>query len=256
LNIDHAGKNKAELLLLIERGLHAVARTGRRTLLIVDESQALPTSALEELRMLSNFQAGGHALLQIFLLGQPEFRERLNGSARLEQLRQRVIAIHHLDPMEPDEVADYVGHRLQIAGWTGRPNFTEDAFPILYRASEGVPRRLNQLMSRVLLHAAVSEIEMIDAKVVRAVVNDQRREMPAVPSTPAAAAPERPAAANANDAEADTTPAPVASFDEARIAALEARIDEQDAALRRMLTLLIDWVERDEVRDAPMRGVA
>jgi hypothetical protein len=88
------------------------------------------------------------------------------------------------------------------------------------------------------------------------VVNDQRREMPAVPSTPAAAAPERPAAANANDAEADTTSAPVGSFDEARIAALEARIDEQDAALRRMLTLLIDWVERDEVRDAPMRGVA
>ena len=256
LNIDHAGKNKAELLLLIERGLHGVARTGRRTLLIVDESQALPTSALEELRMLSNFQAGGHALLQIFLLGQPEFRERLNGSARLEQLRQRVIAIHHLDPMEPDEVADYVGHRLQIAGWTGRPNFTEDAFPVLYRASEGVPRRLNQLMSRVLLHAAVGEIEMIDAKVVRAVVNDQRREMPAVSSTPAAAAPERPAAANANDAEADLAPTPVASFDETRIAALEARIDEQDAALRRMLTLLIDWVERDEVREAPMRGVA
>ena len=256
LNIDHAGKNKAELLLLIERGLHGVARTGRRTLLIVDESQALPTSALEELRMLSNFQAGGHALLQIFLLGQPEFRERLNGSARLEQLRQRVIAIHHLDPMEPDEVADYVGHRLQIAGWTGRPNFTEDAFPVLYRASEGVPRRLNQLMSRVLLHAAVGEIEMIDAKVVRAVVNDQRREMPAVSSTPAAAAPERPAAANANDAEADLAPTPVASSDETRIAALEARIDEQDAALRRMLTLLIDWVERDEVREAPMRGVA
>jgi len=256
LNIDHAGKNKAELLLLIERGLHGVARTGRRTLLIVDESQALPTSALEELRMLSNFQAGGHALLQIFLLGQPEFRERLNGSARLERLRQRVIAIHHLDPMEPDEVADYVGHRLQIAGWTGRPNFTEDAFPVLYRASEGVPRRLNQLMSRVLLHAAVGEIEMIDAKVVRAVVNDQRREMPAVSSTPAAAAPERPAAANANDAEADLAPTPVASSDETRIAALEARIDEQDAALRRMLTLLIDWVERDEVREAPMRGVA
>ncbi len=261
LGIDHAGKNKAELLLLIERGLHGVARTGRRTLLIVDESQALPTSALEELRMLSNFQAGGHALVQIFLLGQPEFRERLNGSARLEQLRQRVIAVHHLDPMEADEVADYVGHRLQIAGWTGRPNFTEDAFPVLYRASEGVPRRLNQLMSRVLLHAAVGEIELIDARVVRAVVNDQRREMPPVAAQPAPVAPERPAAANTNHEEAEPAPAapapaPVAAIDDERLAMLEARIAEQDAALRRVLTLLIDWVERDELRDVPVRGAA
>ena len=50
----------------------------------------LPVSALEELRMLSNFQAGGHALLQIVLLGQPEFRDRLHGEDRLEQLRQRI----------------------------------------------------------------------------------------------------------------------------------------------------------------------
>lgn len=256
LGIDHAGKNKAELLLLIERGLHAVARTGRRTLLIVDESQALPTSALEELRMLSNFQAGGHAVLQIFLLGQPEFRERLNGSARLEQLRQRVIAVHHLDPMEPDEVADYVGHRLQVAGWTGRPNFTEDAFPVLYRASDGVPRRLNQLMSRVLLHAAVAEIEMIDAKVVRSVVSDQRREMPPVTAA-ATPAHERPAAANTNHDEAEATPtAPIAAIDDERLAVLEQRIAEQDAALRRVLTLLIDWVERDDLRDVPVRGAA
>ncbi|HEX7693213.1 MAG TPA: AAA family ATPase, partial [Sphingomonas sp.] len=93
LDVDPHAMTKAQLLSAIERGLHAVARSGRRTLLIVDEAQALPVAALEELRMLSNFQAGGHALLQIFLLGQPEFRARLNGSERLEQLRQRVIAI-------------------------------------------------------------------------------------------------------------------------------------------------------------------
>ena len=84
LGVDPGGLTKAQLLTAIERGLHAVARTGRRTLLIVDEVQALPVDSVEELRMLSNFQAGGHALLQILLLGQPEFRERLQGSARLE----------------------------------------------------------------------------------------------------------------------------------------------------------------------------
>ena len=63
----------------VERALHARRATGKRTLLIVDEAQNLPVSALEELRMLSNFQAGGRALVQIFLLGQPEFRDRLHG---------------------------------------------------------------------------------------------------------------------------------------------------------------------------------
>ena len=178
LGVDPDGLTKAQLLTVIERGLHAVARTGRRTLLIVDEAQALPVSALEELRMLSNFQAGGHALLQIVLLGQPEFRDRLHGSDRLEQLRQRVIAIHHLDPMEADEVADYIAHRLTMVGWTGNPDFADDAFEALFRGSDGVPRRLNQLAGRVMLHAAVENVSLIDGRVVRQVLRDLHADLP------------------------------------------------------------------------------
>src|SRR3546814_12880500 len=77
----------------------------------VCSSDLLPISALEELRMLSNFQLGGHALLQIFLLGQPEFRDTLRASPALEQLRQRVIATHHLDPMMASETEPYILHR-------------------------------------------------------------------------------------------------------------------------------------------------
>uniref|UniRef100_UPI001575A28A ExeA family protein n=1 Tax=Sphingomonas bacterium TaxID=1895847 RepID=UPI001575A28A len=190
LGIEPAGRSKAELLALVERGLHAVARTGRRTLLVVDEAQALATSALEELRMLSNFQAGGHALLQIFLLGQPEFRDRLHGSDRLEQLRQRVIATHHLDPMEPDEVEAYVAHRLSLVGWRGRPDFADDAFPALYRASGGVPRRLNQLAGRVLLHCAVEGLDLIDAGIVRAVAAEDRPAGPRDADAPVESGPE------------------------------------------------------------------
>ena len=234
LGVEGEGKSKAELLKLIERGLHAVARTGRRTLLIVDEAQALPVSALEELRMLSNFQAGGRAMLQIFLLGQPEFRDRLNGSNRLEQLRQRVIALHHLDPMGEAEVEGYVAHRLQIAGWTGRPDFADDVFPLVFEATGGVPRRLNQLMGRVLLHAALSGAELIDAGLVQSVIDDAARDVrtpaPLPVETPVVAAPE-PVARAADEALA------------ARVASLEARLEEQDAALRRVLTLLVDWVE-------------
>ncbi len=135
LDVDHHGLTKAQLLGEIERGLHHVARSGRRTLLVIDEAQSLPVGSIEELRMLSNFQAGGYALLQIFLLGQPEFRQRLHGSDRLEQLRQRVIAMHHLDPMGLEEVGPYLEHRLGIVGWTGTPGFSMDALAALHRWS-------------------------------------------------------------------------------------------------------------------------
>ncbi|KQM65638.1 hypothetical protein ASE75_05170 [Sphingomonas sp. Leaf17] len=246
LGVDPAGLAKAQLLTAIERGLHAVARTGRRTLLIVDEAQALAVSALEELRMLSNFQAGGHPLLQILLLGQPEFRERLHGSDRLEQLRQRVIAIHHLDPMGPDEVADYIGHRLSVVGWQGRPDFVEDAFTALYRGSGGVPRRLNQLAGRVMLHAAIEGRDVIDGAMVDAVVADLQADLPMATPSPAPG----PTSAAATPPTAD--PAIIA-----RLAALEARVETQDVALRRVLTLLVDWVEADSrAVPVPIRGAA
>ncbi|MGY4397827.1 general secretion pathway protein A [Sphingomonas sp. UYAg733] len=312
LDIDTAGLNKSQLLTAIERGLHATARAGRRTLLIVDEAQALPVSALEELRMLSNFQAGGHAILQIFLLGQPEFRERLHGSDRLEQLRQRVIAMHHLDPMGPEEVEPYMVHRLSVVGWQGRPYFTPDAFHALYHGSDGVPRRLNQLAGRVLLFGAIEQLDTIDARVVEAVLADIAGDSP-VPkpvlqrSTPPQAQPFVQAEPESIGTDGPMpivhTPPPSAprpirvvresdapsadAFDEQplpddelfnddqtptiddqaqpiddralpvvdqvlldRIAALEERVEEQEVALRRVLTLLVDWVEGEARPDA------
>ena len=273
LGVETAGLMKAQLLVAIERGLHSVARSGRRTLLIVDEAQALHNGALEELRMLSNFQAGGHALLQIFLLGQPEFRAALHGSERLEQLRQRVIAMHHLDPMGPEEVEPYMVHRLKLVGWQGRPRFTPDAFAALYRGSDGVPRRLNQLAGRVLLYGAIERIDVIDGRVVDAVVADISGDMPA-PTVPApqpvlapaptpepVIAPEpvaiaaepapQPIVAHANDPVPAPQPEPMAIVPD-RFAAIEARLEEQDAALRRVLALLVDWVENNEA--AASRG--
>ncbi len=230
------GVAKAQLLDRIERHLFDIGRGGRRALLVVDEAQALPTSALEELRMLSNYQSGGHALVQIFLLGQPEFRDRLASAAGLEQLRQRVIATHHLDPIMASETRPYLEHRLREAGSTGRPTLTDDACAALHAASGGLPRKLNTLASRVLLMGAIESHDSIDAALVTRVLADIEAEAPdlhpvAVPLAP------HPVAANADHGDPAI---------DARIAALETQIVEQDAALRRVLTLLIDWVERDE----------
>ncbi len=301
--IEWEGQSKAELLRSMEQYLREQARAGKRTLLIVDEGQNLAISALEELRMLSNFQLGGHSLLQIFLLGQPEFRQTLFHSPTLEQLRQRVIATHHLDPMEPEEVEPYILHRLGKVGWTGNPSFSPDAFEEIFDYSEGVPRKLNVLVSRLLLYGAVEQMNRITAQNVRTVVAEieaargidaatlaplpvaevvaaaaaavaptpapfaapapahdaplewpRRAPEPAIGGSAPFAAPTEPArVVTLSASEATAAPAPAApTIDpvqlaalEAQIASLETRLVEQDAALRRVLDLLIEWVERD-----------
>ena len=166
------GHDKASALGAIEGFLHEEARAGRRCLLVVDEVQNLSISALEELRMLSNFQLGAHPLLQTLLLGQPEFRELIQHSPDLEQLRQRIIAAHHLDAMEATEVQPYVEHRLKCVGWESNPSFDQRVFSELYEASGGVPRRINQIFNRLMLLGAVEERTRIDAAMFQQVLGE------------------------------------------------------------------------------------
>ncbi|AQR75614.1 AAA family ATPase [Sphingomonas sp. LM7] len=272
LEIDATGASKAAMLASIEHGLHEVARSGRRTLLIIDEAQALPAESLEELRMLSNFQAGGYPLLQIFLLGQPEFRLTLQ-DGKLDQLRQRVIAMHHLAPMDANEVEPYLLHRLSCVGWRGKPRFTNDALAAMHRWSGGIPRRVNQLASRVLLFGAIERLDTFGAPELNAVITDldndaagpvaltrseafaeplELRDIAPMPmGTPTPSAPEEPRPLRAESLVVET-PAPVAEAPvDLRIAALEKQLQEQDAALRRVLTLLVDWVESGDSERRP-----
>lgn len=257
LGADTTGLAKAQTLAAIEKGLHATARDGKRTLLIVDEAQALPMESLEELRMLSNFQAGGYPLLQIFLLGQPEFRE-LFADPRLEQLRQRVIAMHHLEPMGLEELEPYLVHRLNIVGWNGRPRFQRDAITAMHRWSGGVPRKVNQLAGRVMLFGAIEQIDSFGETDVATVIadldNDTKvRHRPAMPAEPAAPAPSARAPVVEPIRANPPPPGEGATLDAIamRIARLEARLEEQDAALRRVLTLMVDFIEAED--KAPRR---
>ena len=101
-------------------------------LLVVDEAQNLTQRAVEELRMLSNFQNDERSLIQTFLLGQPEFRGILQ-SPDMQQLRQRVVASYHLGPLDADETRGYIEHRLSTVGWQGTPGFDEAAFEALHQ---------------------------------------------------------------------------------------------------------------------------
>ena len=254
MGIATAGLTKAQLLERAENWLEEQSRARKRTLLIVDEAQTLSTSALEELRMLSNFQIAGQALVQILLLGQPEFRDRL-GESDLEQLRQRVIAIHHLDAMEASEVEPYMVHRLAQVGWQGRPSFDAGAFGAIFRETGGLPRRINQLAGRLLLHGAVEQLDEISGAAVQAVVADMAADAP----QPARMLPLRGAAiAPAVGAEPPVVAVDTSRLDaaEQRVAMLEARLEQQERALRRVLGLLIDWVESGDQAPAYRHNAA
>jgi general secretion pathway protein A len=174
--LDIEGHDKAAALSAIEAFLHAEAREGRRCLLVVDESQNLSIEALEELRMLSNFQLGAHPLLQLLLLGQPEFRKVLADHADLEQLRQRVIASHHLEAMEPGEIEPYIKHRLECVGWDGNPEFDDSVFAEIHAATDGIPRRVNQVATRLLLLGAVEQRTQIDCSMLSSVLSEMNSD--------------------------------------------------------------------------------
>ena len=173
--IETAGRDKAAVYHRLEAYLHEAYRARRRPLLIVDEAQSLRTSALEELRMLSNLQRGEQALLQIFLVGQPELRQLL-GRSEHDQLRQRIIAVYHLEALQENEIKDYVTHRLKMAGWRGTPQFSDDCFSLIYQESEGVPRKINKLCDRILWFAYLEENDEISRADVMSVVEDMRAE--------------------------------------------------------------------------------
>jgi putative secretion ATPase (PEP-CTERM system associated) len=277
--LDIEGHDKASALGGIEGFLHEQARAGRRCLLVVDESQNLSVSALEELRMLSNFQLGNHPLLQTLLLGQPEFRVTLQSSPDLEQLRQRVIAAHHLEPMEKSEVEPYIVHRLEKVGWDGNPAFDQRVFMELHDASGGIPRRINQIANRLMLLGAVEERTRIDAAMLKAVLDEMEGEKTfpeAAPKPMLKAEPKfEPVApprleretveamlagrdaqiaelqqaivelANRHDEAAAAALMPDIAALQDRLARLEAKSFEQERTIRHTLTMLIEWIESE-----------
>ena len=166
---------KSDLLMALEAFLVSQTSQGKRCLLIVDEAQNLTARAVEELRMLSNFQLGKQALLQSFLVGQPEFREMLQ-SPEMQQLRQRVTATCHIGALDFEETQAYILHRLKCAGSSGRPSFDAAAFDAIFKASGGIPRRINSVCDRLLLLGFLGNKENFGADDVAEVVNEIQEE--------------------------------------------------------------------------------
>ncbi len=235
--VDDTGADKSTLLRRFERTVREQRAAGRRCLLVVDEAQNLSVAALEELRMLSNITVDGRASLQTILLGQPQFRPLL-ARTELEQLRQRVLASYHLGPLSEGETRLYIEHRLRMVGWGDDPHWTDGAFIRVFRASDGIPRRVNTLCSRVLLYAALEEAHTVTEEMVTTTAAELEQDLgagaPELPQPPASAA---------SEAE------PLAR----RLSAIEDRMTRQDRLFRRLLDLLdgsTDGSEEPRIRVA------
>ena len=154
--------NAKSLVDYINRYLLDAHAQGKKTVVLIEEAQNLDQDVLEQLRLLTNLETNERKLLQVILLGQPEFIDVLD-RPELSQLAQRITARFHLTPLALNEVQEYIGHRLAIAGCR-RPLFASGVIKQLYKFSGGVPRIINVLCDRALLGCYVQNRYLVDAK--------------------------------------------------------------------------------------------
>lgn len=175
-DLNPEGVDKATILNRVARYLEQQHQSGRRALLIVDEAQDVNEDALEELRLLTNMQIMGHQLLQIFLVGQEELRDVVSAPS-LEQLHQRVIAATHLEPLSVTETKEYIKHRLRRVGWSGNPMISNQAYSMIHQFSRGIPRQINQICSRLLLHGSIEEKDRLGLLDLKIIIEELHEEM-------------------------------------------------------------------------------
>jgi len=145
----------------ITHALIKIRSEGRQALLVLDEAQELQPEALNKLTLLNNLRYAGEQLVQIFLVGRPGLRETLL-LPELEHLHQRLVATCRIKRLTAAETKDYILHKLAAVDWTGTPEFNQNVFPAIQKTSMGIPRWINLIASRVMLHGMVNQKDVIE----------------------------------------------------------------------------------------------
>src|SRR3954454_20950402 len=169
--MDPTGLSKPVLLHRLAEFLVQQRQAGRLTLLVIDEAQNLSLPALEKIRMLSDPETEKSKLIQIVMIGQPELREKL-GLRQLQQLRQRITVSYHLQPLDADETANYVNHRLKRAAIGPALEFPRDVTNVIHSRSRGVPRIINVIVDATLLFAYGVDRRSVDLDVTREALSE------------------------------------------------------------------------------------
>ena len=171
LGCDTSTNSISQNLQDIEYQLKQIRLNHGRTVLVIDEAQILSFEALEQARLFSNYMEGDVPLLQVVLVGQDQLIKKIL-SPQLVQLHQRIVVTAKLEQLAESDVQNYFLHALTIAGWTGTPSFADEVFPILAKASQGNPRWINQIGSRLMLRGMLDEKTLITQQDATEVVRD------------------------------------------------------------------------------------
>ncbi|MGH9773811.1 MAG: ExeA family protein [Candidatus Acidiferrales bacterium] len=171
LGFDVRGRDSVFLHEMLHELLVSEARSGKRVLLVIDEAQNLDESVLESVRLLSDFETPSAKLMQIILAGQPQLAHTLARPSLL-QFRQRISMLARLKPLSPTEVACFIDHRLQVAGYSGPQLFTAEAYQMIADHSQGIPRNINNICFHALSLGYVSKSLPISKGVIREAVHD------------------------------------------------------------------------------------
>ncbi len=170
--IEIKGLDESELMTAFYQFLVDQYTLRKRVILIIDEAQNLSMDALEQVRMLSNFELDKQHLFQVILVGQPELRYKLRQKA-LEQLAQRVSVHYHISGLDPEEVEAYIEYRLKIAGAKNLDIFMEEAISAIYSYSRGIPRLINILCDTALVYGFADSIKKIDKEIIESVIRER-----------------------------------------------------------------------------------
>lgn len=173
-NLEFRGKEKVEMFQTFVEFLVQQYSENKRTVLIVDEAQNMSPATLEELRMLSNVNADKYQVLQLILVGQAGLRDTLRRHD-LEQFAQRIAVDYHLEPLDLEETATYIRHRLSIAGGTDSQLFDDVACAAVYQHSQGVPRLINLLCDTALVYGFAEQRRKISGPTIHDVAADKRK---------------------------------------------------------------------------------
>jgi len=183
------GADKMCILEGLEQHLRRMQARGRLVALLIDEAQDLTPAALEEVRLLWNWEQNGQRLVQIVLIGLPDLRQRLM-EPRWEPVRQRVVLSYHLCHLAAMDTAAYVMHRIRVAAEDGACEglFTPEALTAVHESTGGIPRLINVLCDNALLIGYSRESQRIEKDIVLGVLRDMTCWGLRTPIAPSAAA--------------------------------------------------------------------
>ena len=159
------GESHVQRLIALNNFLIERQRAGQNTVLILDEAQNLDLRALEQIRLLSNFETQTEKLVQILLVGQPELLDTLD-RPELRQLKQRIGLRCRILPLTPEQTRDYIRTRLRVAGARDLGLFSDAAIIRIAENSGGIPRLINTLCDHCLLIGYADQVRRIDRRIV------------------------------------------------------------------------------------------